>query len=131
MILSHDPGNLNGKQVECMTVDFHGRPSSLSRFMEGKGRVRDGFNDEICLGMVHEVIVEVKAKYIMLENTEPGTACNDPEPDEDSEFDCRSRCRMEMIREICNCTALTLSYLETKENLLQYPLCDYTQCIVE
>ena len=29
-----------------MTVDFHGRPSSLNRFMEGKGRTRDGFDDE-------------------------------------------------------------------------------------
>ncbi|KAE9548837.1 hypothetical protein FO519_007956 [Halicephalobus sp. NKZ332] len=131
MILSHDQEKLNGKQVECMTVDFHGRPSSLSRFMEGKGRTRDGFNDEICVGMVHEVTVEVKAKYVMLENSESGTACNDIQPGKDNEFDCRSRCRMNMIREVCNCTALTLSYLETKENLLKYPLCDYSQCVVD
>uniref|UniRef100_A0A914PTN1 Uncharacterized protein n=1 Tax=Panagrolaimus davidi TaxID=227884 RepID=A0A914PTN1_9BILA len=46
MVLSHNPEKLAGKSVDCMTVDFHGRPSSLSRFMEGKGRTRDGFNEE-------------------------------------------------------------------------------------
>lgn len=44
--LLHNGDNLNKKSVNCMTVDFHGRPSSLDRFMEGKGRTRDGFDDE-------------------------------------------------------------------------------------
>ncbi|KHJ90211.1 hypothetical protein OESDEN_09949 [Oesophagostomum dentatum] len=98
MLLSHNAENLEGQHLECMSVDFHGRPSSLNRFMEGKGRARDGFTFELCAGMRHEVSVEVRALYQMLENDEPGKACRDVEEGEDSEFDCRSRCRMEMIR---------------------------------
>lgn len=114
---------------DCMSVDFHGRPSALGRFMEGKGRVRDGITDELCLGMVHEVTVEVRATYIMLENNEKGTACNDLGEDEDTEFDCRSRCRLEMIKEMCNCIAPTLGYLIHEDEDL--PICDYTKCEIE
>ncbi|TKR70040.1 hypothetical protein L596_022110 [Steinernema carpocapsae] len=131
MMLSHNAENLNGKQVECMSVDFHGRPSSLSRFMEGKGRARDGFNDELCAGMRHEVSVEVRARYIMLENDDEGTACREVEEDEDNEFDCRSRCRMIMIRDVCNCTAATLSYLVDDDELEKFPICDYESCVVD
>ncbi|PIO74231.1 hypothetical protein TELCIR_03764 [Teladorsagia circumcincta] len=98
MLLSHNAENLDGEHLECMSVDFHGRPSSLNRFMEGKGRARDGFTFELCAGQRHEVTVEVRALYQMLENDDPGTACRDVEEGEDSEFDCRSRCRMKMIR---------------------------------
>lgn len=115
---------------DCMTVDFHGRPSALGRFMEGKGRVKDGITDELCLGMVHEVTVEVRATYIMLENDEPGTACNDLEEGEDTEFDCRSRCRMDMIKDMCKCIAPTLSYL-AKDSDKDLPICDYEKCEVE
>ncbi|RCN35317.1 hypothetical protein ANCCAN_18814 [Ancylostoma caninum] len=130
MLLSHNAENLNGEHLECMSVDFHGRPSSLNRFMEGKGRARDGFTSELCAGMRHEVSVEVRALYQMLENDEPGKACRDVEEGEDSEFDCRSRCRMEMIRDMCKCTALSLSYL-AKDDLDKFPLCDYTKCEVD
>uniref|UniRef100_A0AC34GRY9 Uncharacterized protein n=1 Tax=Panagrolaimus sp. ES5 TaxID=591445 RepID=A0AC34GRY9_9BILA len=123
MVLSHNPEKLAGKSVDCMTVDFHGRPSSLSRFMEGKGRTRDGFNEEA-------ITVEVRARYVMLENDDSGIACNYLEEGEDNEFDCRSRCRMNMIREMCNCTALTLSYLASKGSIQKYPLCDYSNCSV-
>lgn len=47
MGLSHNGENLSNKSINCMTVDFHGRPSSLNRFMEGNGRTRDGFTDEV------------------------------------------------------------------------------------
>jgi hypothetical protein len=47
MLMSHNAETLADQQVECMTVDVHGRPSSLSRFMEGKGRAKDGFIDEV------------------------------------------------------------------------------------
>lgn len=47
MLLSHNNGNLEDVDTACMSVDFHGRPSSLSRFMEGQGRARDGFNDDV------------------------------------------------------------------------------------
>lgn len=45
----------------------------------------------------------------MLENDEPGTACRDVEDGEDSEFDCRSRCRMTMIR-VSTFIASTISH---------------------
>ncbi|TMS39213.1 hypothetical protein L596_005776 [Steinernema carpocapsae] len=127
MMLSHNAQNLPD-HVECMTVDVHGRPSQLSRFIEGKGRARDGFNDELCLSMHHDVTVEVRALYTMLPNNDEGTACKNVEEGQDTEFDCRSRCRMEMIRDICNCTPPTLSYLVDKEVFEKYPLCNYTMC---
>ncbi|WKY09809.1 hypothetical protein Q1695_002288 [Nippostrongylus brasiliensis] len=130
MLLSHNSENLNGEHLECMSVDLHGRASSLNRFFEGKGRARDGFTYELCAGQRHEVSVEVRALYQMLENDDPGTICRDVEEGEDSEFDCRSRCRMEMIREMCSCTALSLSYL-AKDDLDKFPLCDYTKCEVD
>ncbi|VDN17542.1 unnamed protein product [Gongylonema pulchrum] len=130
MILSHNVENLEGVDIDCMSVDFHGRPSSLSRFMEGKGRARDGFNDDLCVGIRHEVTVEVRARYIMLENDENGTACRNV--GEESEFDCRSRCRMTMIRDMCKCTPPTLSYLVRNENeYYVYPICDYEKCEID
>ncbi|VDM51142.1 unnamed protein product [Toxocara canis] len=129
LMLSHNAANLDGENVECMSVDLHGRPSSLSRFMQGKGRIRDGYNDDLCLGMRHEVTVEVRAQYEMLENDENGTACRNEHEREDTEFECRSRCRMKLIQSMCNCTGLTLSYLvKDDDELKKYPLCDYEQC---
>ena len=45
MMLSHNTEK--DESYECMTVDFHGRPSSLNRFMEGKGKAKDGVNSEV------------------------------------------------------------------------------------
>uniref|UniRef100_A0A914DS04 Uncharacterized protein n=1 Tax=Acrobeloides nanus TaxID=290746 RepID=A0A914DS04_9BILA len=128
MIAEHSVNKLEGMQVDCMSVDFHGRPSSLSRFMESEGRIRDGYNDELCLGMMHEVKVEIRARYQMLENNDDGTACRNNEGSINSEFNCRSRCRMELLREVCRCTALSLSYLVNERELDKYPLCDYETC---
>ena len=63
MSLSHNSETLDGEQVDCMTgqlnkylnkiklliylADFHGRPSSSSRFMGSKGITKDGFTDEV------------------------------------------------------------------------------------
>lgn len=41
--------NLANVTVDCMTVDFHGRPSSIARFMQGKSQVMDGFNEDVCI----------------------------------------------------------------------------------
>uniref|UniRef100_A0A915PVE6 Uncharacterized protein n=1 Tax=Setaria digitata TaxID=48799 RepID=A0A915PVE6_9BILA len=131
MLLSHNADNLEGVNIACMSVDFHGRPSSLSRFMEGQGRARDGFNDDLCLGMRHEVTVDVRARYVMLENDDNGTACRNAIKEE-SEFDCRSRCRMEMIRNMCKCTPPTLSYLvRNKDEYNKSPICDYEKCKID
>ncbi|KAL3986142.1 Amiloride-sensitive sodium channel family protein [Acanthocheilonema viteae] len=131
MLLSHNADNLEGLNIACMSVDFHGRPSSLSRFMEGQGRARDGFNDDLCLGIRHEVTVDVRARYVMLENDDNGTACRKAIKQE-NEFDCRSRCRMEMIRDMCKCTPPTLSYLvKNKNEYNEFPICDYEKCIID
>lgn len=61
-------------------------------------KFEDGTNFKLCLGIRHEVTVDVRARYVMLENDENGTACRNVKENEESEFDCRSRCRMEMIR---------------------------------
>lgn len=45
------------------------------------------------------MIVEIRATYEMLENDDKGTACMDfEEEQETSEFDCQSKCRMNLIR---------------------------------
>ncbi|VDK82350.1 unnamed protein product [Litomosoides sigmodontis] len=144
MLLSHNADNVDGVNIPCMSVDFHGRPSSLSRFMEGQGRARDGFNDDkyicslvketnfkLCLGIRHEVTVDVRAKYVMLENDDNGTACRKAIKKE-NEFDCRSKCRMEMIRDMCKCTPPTLSYLVRNEkDYNEFPICDYEKCTID
>lgn len=133
MGLLHNGNNLGNKSVNCMSVDFHGRPSSLNRFMQGKGRTRDGFDDEVCPGQYHELVVEVKALYEMLENDDNGTICREQRSNQDNEFDCKSRCRLEMLRKWCQCTPLTLSYLmrDPEHELRNFPLCDYTTCFLE
>uniref|UniRef100_A0A0N4ZXK9 Amiloride-sensitive sodium channel n=1 Tax=Parastrongyloides trichosuri TaxID=131310 RepID=A0A0N4ZXK9_PARTI len=131
MMLSHNADNLEGKDLECMSVDFHGRPSSSARFMQGKGRVKDGFIDELCHGQRHEVTVEIRARYVMLENDDEATACREAKDDEDNEFDCRSRCRLNFLRDICKCIPSTLSYLvKDEDEKKKYPLCDYESCPV-
>ena len=50
MELEHDPSVLNEKQAEeCMSLDLHGRPSSMAKHMEGKGRSRDGTTEGVQL----------------------------------------------------------------------------------
>ncbi|KAH7730932.1 Protein DEL-6 a [Aphelenchoides avenae] len=126
--ISHNADSLDGEQVDCMNVDFHGRPSAIGRFMEGKGRAKDGIVEELCLSMMHEVTVEVRAQYTMLENDEAGTACRTFDDEDENEFDCRSRCRMEMIRQMCKCTAPTLAHLSSDDQLETFPICDYEKC---
>ncbi|KAF7639409.1 hypothetical protein Mgra_00001081 [Meloidogyne graminicola] len=133
MELEHDPSVLNdNKTEECMSVDFHGRPSSMAKHFEGKGRSRDGTFEGLCIGNVHETKVEIRGHYTMLENDDESTACrnyDDVDDAEDNEFECRSRCRMEIIRNYCKCTPLTLQYLvlDSKE-LEKFPSCDYEKC---
>jgi len=130
--VSHNAEKLADAQVDCMVIDFHGRPSPLTRFMEGKGRVKDGISDELCLGQMHEVAGEVKGEYITLENDEDAIACREvDEEGEDTEFDCRSRCRMEMIKDMCDCIPATLAYLSNEDELNELGVCDYTKCDID
>lgn len=71
------------------------------RFIDSGGHTKDGVNEELCPGTQNDLIVEISATYTMLENKGKGTACMDFEDDEDSsEFNCKSRCRMNLIRVI-------------------------------
>lgn len=144
--LVHDIDSLNKTKPttdddNCMSLDMHGRPTTMVRNMEGKGRVKDGITEELCIGNIHEVQVDIRALYIMLPNNDKPTACRNYDEGDKNEFDCRSRCRMEMIRvseylniiclflkHACHCTALTLHYLSDKEDLKRYPICDYEKC---
>uniref|UniRef100_A0A1I8BCI2 Amiloride-sensitive sodium channel subunit alpha n=1 Tax=Meloidogyne hapla TaxID=6305 RepID=A0A1I8BCI2_MELHA len=133
MELEHDPSVLNDKQAEeCMSLDLHGRPTNMAKHMEGKGRSKDGTTEGLCVGRVHETKVEIRGHYIMLENDDEATACrnyDDVDDAEVNEFECRSRCRMNMIRNYCKCTPLTLQYLVTDEKeLTKFPACDYEKC---
>ncbi|GMT12289.1 hypothetical protein PFISCL1PPCAC_3586 [Pristionchus fissidentatus] len=130
LMMSHNTDK--DEAYECMSVDMHGRAASLGRFMEGKGRAKDGFTSELCLGMRHTVSVEVRARYQMLENDDDGTRCREVTDDADTEFNCRGRCRMNLIREFCGCTGNTLVHLiKDEKELQQYPLCDYVSCDID
>ncbi|VDM95013.1 unnamed protein product [Thelazia callipaeda] len=132
LLMSHNTAKLNGIKVDCMSVDFHGRPSSIARFMQGKNQVMDGFIDDLCLGLRHEVFISVRIYYEMIENDNEGTACRDIDDSQENEFECHSRCRLQMIREMCNCTAHSLSYLVNDDmEYNQNPLCNYTKCIID
>jgi len=45
--LLHDHNTLPDVNAECMSVDFHGRPTTMARNMEGKGRVKDGTTEGV------------------------------------------------------------------------------------
>lgn len=47
LMLSHNTANLADKNVDCMIIDVHGRPSSLARFMQGKAQVMDGTRHDV------------------------------------------------------------------------------------
>lgn len=46
LVTTHNPANLDDKKVDCMTVDFHGRPSSLTRYTQATA-VNDGFIEDV------------------------------------------------------------------------------------
>ncbi|CAD5221369.1 unnamed protein product [Bursaphelenchus okinawaensis] len=125
--------NVNTEESQrCISVDFHGYPFDWSKVTEGGGISRDGYHENLCPGLRHDVTVEVKNKYDMLENDEPRTACRDFSDDDDDEFSCRSRCRMELIRQLCQCTSITTQYLvEDEKELENYPLCNYSKCVID
>uniref|UniRef100_A0A914HZ17 Amiloride-sensitive sodium channel n=1 Tax=Globodera rostochiensis TaxID=31243 RepID=A0A914HZ17_GLORO len=132
MVVTQDVKMFSEKSnAECISVDFHGRPTTTVRNMEGKGRVKDGISEELCAGQMHELSIEIRANYKMLENDESATACRLYDDEESkSEFDCRLRCRMKMIREMCRCTPQTLQYLSDDKSVEEFPLCDYEKCNV-
>ncbi|KAF7638227.1 hypothetical protein Mgra_00002197 [Meloidogyne graminicola] len=125
---------ISDQEVDCMSIDIHGRPSDESRFLEGKGRSDDGYFNEICMGNVYEAVMQVKliTTNIPDPNDPIETRCQlygQKENTPRSELECYRRCRLELIRKLCNCTAPSLSHLiyEPKE-LEQFPICNYEQC---
>jgi hypothetical protein len=78
-------------------------------FYENTRPYHDDDPIKLCIGLMHETTVDVRARYRMLENTESGTACKDSVLGEDNEYDCYLRCRLNHIKDMCKCTAPTLS----------------------
>ena len=130
--IAHNTENVD--EVDCMKLDVRGRPSDEARYLEGKGRAKDGFFDELCIGDTHEVEVEVRSVMKSLpEAEEENKKCLVYKGDgAKSEFECRSRCRMELIRKACSCTPHTLFYLVNEQSELDhFPLCKYEQCKID
>ena len=48
MTVVYNFGNVD--EIDCMSVDVHGRSSDEARYMEGKGRANDGFFNEVIFG---------------------------------------------------------------------------------
>uniref|UniRef100_A0A914HUZ6 Amiloride-sensitive sodium channel n=1 Tax=Globodera rostochiensis TaxID=31243 RepID=A0A914HUZ6_GLORO len=119
-------------ELKCMLIDLHGRPGEEARYLEGKGRAKDGINEDLCLSDSHELVVEVREIQTLLPGAEElEEKCVDYALEEEykSELECQSRCRLQIIRNICNCTAHTLEKLAgSADTLRQFPLCDYTKC---
>ncbi|KAI6239699.1 hypothetical protein M3Y99_00562700 [Aphelenchoides fujianensis] len=132
ILFNHDPQFFDDK-MRCVMVDMNGRPADMSRFQDSGGHTKDGLNEDICAGTDNDLIVELRAAYQMLENDDPGTACAEFEDEEtaEDEFDCRSRCRMELIRSICQCSPLTTQALMKDEDSDTFPPCSYSNCSID
>jgi hypothetical protein len=113
---------------------MNGRQANMANFADSGGHTAEGVNTGIQSGTISDLEVEVRTVYELLENNDPGTKCVEMETDSnDSEFtpvfDCRGRCRTELIRELCHCTPIVNEYLiENKKELHNYPICDYEKC---
>uniref|UniRef100_A0A1I8BGS0 Amiloride-sensitive sodium channel n=1 Tax=Meloidogyne hapla TaxID=6305 RepID=A0A1I8BGS0_MELHA len=124
----------NVEDLDCMSVDVHGRPSDMARYMEGKGRASDGFYNELCIGDTYEAVMQIRAITTILPDPDDPIEqrCQiygQKENSQNSELDCRRRCRLDLIRKICNCTAPSLSnFIFDPKELDVYPLCDYELC---
>ncbi|KAI6176031.1 hypothetical protein M3Y97_00754600 [Aphelenchoides bicaudatus] len=138
MKIGHDPRKLDGPKN--IVVDLNGRPANMANFEDAGGHTTEGVNSGIQSGTMSQLLVEVRAVYELLENDDPGTRCidldNDANEEDDGEFtpvfQCLSRCRTELIREICKCTPISTEHLvEDKEDLKIYPVCDYTKCHIQ
>ncbi|CAD5221373.1 unnamed protein product [Bursaphelenchus okinawaensis] len=124
-------------QVKCASMNFHGDPYDISPYSEHGGSSRDGITESICPGLRYDVTVEVLDSYKMVENDEEGTMCQEVGDDDDEEektvFECIGICRAALIKDICNCTAMsTLHLLEDEDKDEDMPLCgDYSKCEVD
>jgi hypothetical protein len=63
-----------------MTFDAHGAPTTMARALAGHGQTADGINKEICLGIEHEVQIDVSARYVSIPNDDPATRCKASSP---------------------------------------------------
>ncbi len=81
--------------------------------------------------MLTDVKVEIKAQYRLDDDNE--TFCTND--DSESYYECYARCRLEMIKEMCNCSALSIQVDTEVENGTDdngpEPECDYTRCDVQ
>uniref|UniRef100_A0A915LWV6 Amiloride-sensitive sodium channel n=1 Tax=Meloidogyne javanica TaxID=6303 RepID=A0A915LWV6_MELJA len=132
MNIVYNFGNVD--DLDCMSVDVHGRPSDETRYMLGNGRANDGYFNQLCIGDTFESTIEIRAITTILPDPDNPIEqrCQIYEQKENSpnsELDCLRRCRMELIRKLCNCTAPSLSnFVYDPKELNNYPLCDYGLC---
>ncbi|CAD5228409.1 unnamed protein product [Bursaphelenchus xylophilus] len=123
-------------QVKCASMNFHGDPYDISPYSEHGGSSRDGITESICPGLRYDVTVEVLDVYTMVENDEEGTKCQEIGDDDGEEektvFECHGICRAALIKDICNCTAMSTQHLLDAGEDDDLPLCgDYSQCDVD
>ncbi|KAL3101894.1 hypothetical protein niasHS_003303 [Heterodera schachtii] len=125
---------VHGKEYEsldCMSIDFHGRPGEEARYLGPKGRTNDGTDGDLCLSESHEIVAEVKEIQTLLPGAEEAEEkCMEYGGEEQygTELECHGQCRLGLIRKICKCTARTLESLADSETLQNFPLCDYAKC---
>ncbi|CAK5036601.1 unnamed protein product [Meloidogyne enterolobii] len=88
----------------------------------------------LCIGDTFESTIEIRAITTILPDPDAPIEqrCQIYEQKENSpnsELDCLRRCRMELIRKLCNCTAPSLAnFVYDPKELNNYPLCDYGLC---
>jgi hypothetical protein len=46
-VLVHNLDAYKQRQADCMSIDLHGRPTIDPRAMEGKGRIKDGIEEQV------------------------------------------------------------------------------------
>lgn len=91
---THNPGTKHGRQRSSQGRNIG--EGELPEKTQFENRIHAQF--QLCMGHVHEVQVDIRAAYLMLPNDDAPTSCRNYDESDESEFDCRSRCRMEMIR---------------------------------
>ncbi|CAJ0929056.1 unnamed protein product, partial [Mesorhabditis belari] len=125
------------KSFDCMQVDFHGRVSSLNRFLkgdeffdeifDGQARATDGFFDGGCIGEYHKLVVEIETRVHLPKSIGGETICVERKAGDETEFDCFSRCRYELIRNNWKCLPRTMAHLVTEDDRKNFQPCDYAK----
>ncbi|CAD5221371.1 unnamed protein product [Bursaphelenchus okinawaensis] len=119
---------------ECVFIDFHGSRFDREPYMLEGSQRRNGFTEPLCFGSRYEVLLEVRHEYNMIETEDEGEACKEYEDDDENDFTCRSRCRYEHIKGLCQCVPISLADLvenDEDENAKNLTYCNYQKCDIK